>query len=113
MAQNELLMSSVFIAGFLSFFAPCTFPLLPVYIGLLTDKAGEYNKMTIGRLEINKGAIIKTMAFVLGLSTSFVILGFGAGIIGKLLINRWLLMIAGFLVFLLGIHQMDLIQFEK
>ncbi|MGX7104414.1 cytochrome c biogenesis CcdA family protein [Globicatella sanguinis] len=113
MVQNELLMSSVFIAGFLSFFAPCTFPLMPVYIGLLTDKAGEYNKMTIGKLEINKGAIIKTMAFVLGLSTSFVILGFGAGIIGKLLINRWLLTIAGFLVFLLGIHQMDLIQFEK
>ncbi|MFM1524803.1 MULTISPECIES: cytochrome c biogenesis CcdA family protein [Helcococcus] len=113
MIQNELLISSVFIAGFLSFFAPCTFPLIPVYVGFMTDKAGEYKKLKIGNLEINKGAIIKTMAFVLGLSTSFVILGFGAGIIGKVLNNRWVLTVAGLLVFLLGIHQMDLIHFEK
>lgn len=113
MIQNELLISSVFIAGFLSFFAPCTFPLIPVYVGFMTDKSGEYKKLKIGKFEINKGAIIKTMAFVLGLSTSFVILGFGAGIIGKVLNNRWVLTVAGFLVFLLGIHQMDLIHFER
>lgn len=79
----------------------------------MTDKSGEYKKLKIGRLEINKGAIIKTMAFVLGLSTSFIILGFGAGIIGGVLNNRWILTFAGFLVVLLGIHQMDLIHFEK
>ena len=110
MIQNELLISSVFIAGFLSFFAPCTFPLIPAYIGFMTDESGEYKKIKIGRFEINKGAIIKTMAFVLGISTSFVILGFGAGII---LNNKWVIIISGFLVFLLGIHQMDLIHFKK
>lgn len=89
------------------------FPLIPAYIGFMTDKSGEYKKLKIGRLEINKGAIIKTMAFVLGLSTSFIILGFGAGIIGGVLNNRWILTFAGFLVVLLGIHQMDLIHFEK
>lgn len=113
MIQNELLISSVFIAGFLSFFAPCTFPLIPAYIGFMTDESGEYKKIKIGRFEINKGAIIKTMAFVLGISTSFVILGFGAGIIGKILNNKWVIIISGFLVFLLGIHQMDLIHFKK
>lgn len=113
MIQNELLISSVFIAGILSFFAPCTFPLIPAYIGFMTDKSGEYKKLKIGRFEINKGAIIKTIAFVLGLSTSFVILGFGAGIIGGVLNNRWILTFAGFLVILLGIHQMDLIHFKK
>ena len=113
MIQNEILISSVFIAGFLSFFAPCTFPLIPVYVGFMTDKFGEYKKIKIGNLEINKGAIIKTISFVLGLSTSFVILGFGAGIVGRVLNNRWILTIAGFLVFLLGIHQMDIMHFEK
>ena len=113
MLQNELLVSSVFIAGFLSFFAPCTFPLIPVYIGLLTDKAGEYKKIKFGRYELNKGAMIKTMAFVLGLSTSFAILGFGAGVIGSVINNRWVLTAAGFLVFLLGIHQMDLIHLDQ
>lgn len=113
MIQNELLVTSVFIAGFLSFFAPCTFPLMPAYIGFLTDKSLEYKKIKLFNLEINKGAIIKTIAFVLGLSTSFVILGFGAGFIGRFISNRWLLTFAGFLVFLLGIHQMDIIHFEK
>lgn len=44
MIQNELLISSVFIAGILSFFSPCTFPLMPAYIGIMTDKSGEYKK---------------------------------------------------------------------
>lgn len=113
MIQNELLLSSVFLAGILSFFAPCTFPLLPAYIGLITDESGEYKKLRIGKFEINKGAILKTMTFVLGISTSFVILGFGAGIIGKFLNNRWILIVAGILVVLLGLHQMELIHFER
>ena len=91
MTGENLLISSVFLAGLLSFFAPCTFPLIPVYIGFMTDKSGEYRKLKIGKLEINKGGIIKTIAFVLGLSTSFVILGFGAGSIGRFLNNKYLL----------------------
>ncbi|MDO4778719.1 MAG: cytochrome c biogenesis CcdA family protein [Tissierellia bacterium] len=113
MFGEELLLSSVFVAGILSFFAPCTFPLIPVYIGFMTDEAGEYKKLKIGKLIINIGAIIKTVAFVLGLSTSFVILGFGAGALGKILNNRWVLVFAGFVVFVLGIHQMDVIHLNK
>ncbi len=113
MTGENLLISSVFLAGLLSFFAPCTFPLIPVYIGFMTDRSGEYRKLKIGKLEINKGGIIKTIAFVLGLSTSFVILGFGAGSIGRFLNNKYLLVFAGFLVLLLGIHQMDIIHFKK
>lgn len=110
MIQQEILIGSVFAAGFLSFFAPCTFPLIPVYIGLMTDESNEYKKIKIGKLEINIGAIIKTMAFVLGLSTSFVILGFGAGIFGNFINNKWIIFIAGLLVFILGIHQMGIIH---
>lgn len=113
MLGEQLLISSVFIAGLLSFFAPCTFPLIPVYIGLLTDKEQEYKKLKIGKLEVNIGAIIKTITFVLGLSTSFVVLGFGAGFLGKWLSNRWILFAAGFIVLLFGIHQMDLIHIKK
>lgn len=107
---EEILIGSVFTAGLLSFFAPCTFPLIPVYIGLMTDESNEYKKIKIGKLEINIGAIIKTIAFVLGLSTSFVILGFGSGIFGNFINNKWVILLAGFLVFILGIHQMDIIH---
>lgn len=113
MFTQELLVSTVFISGLLSFFAPCTFPLIPVYIGLLTDENGEYKKIKLASFTVNIGAIIKTMAFVLGLSTSFVILGFGAGFLGKWISNRWVLVFAGFIVLLLGIHQMDLIHIKK
>lgn len=112
MLGEQLLVSSVFLAGILSFFAPCTFPLIPIYIGIMTDESGEYQKRKIGKWEINIGAIIKTIAFVLGLSTSFIILGFGAGFLGKWLSNRWVLFGAGLLVTLLGIHQMDIIKIK-
>ncbi len=113
MFGEQVLVSSVFVAGLLSFFAPCTFPLIPVYVGLLTDEEGEYGKRKIGKLEINIGAIIKTVTFVLGLSTSFVILGFGAGFLGKAINSRWILVGAGFLVTILGIHQMDIIKIKS
>lgn len=113
MMENQLLLSSVFVAGFLSFFAPCTFPLMPAYIGIITDQNSEYKNLKFGRIFINVGAIIKTMTFVLGLATSFVILGFGAGFLGKFFSNRWIIFLGGLLVFILGLHQMEIINIEK
>ena len=98
MFHEQLLISSVFVAGFLSFFAPCTFPLMPAYIGIITDQNSEYKDISFGKISINIGAIIKTMAFILGLATSFVILGFGAGLFGKFINNRWIIFIGGLLV---------------
>lgn len=112
MLGEQLLISTVFLAGILSFFAPCTFPLIPVYIGIMTDEDGEYKKWKIGSFEINVGGIIKTMAFVFGLSTSFIILGFGSGFFGKWLSNQWVLFTAGLLVTILGIHQMEIIKIK-
>ena len=113
MVDNQLLISSVFIAGLLSFFAPCTFPLMPAYIGIITDQNGEYKSLQLGKVYINIGAIIKTITFVLGLATSFVILGFGAGAFGKLINSRWVIFIGGLLVFILGLHQMEIIHIGK
>lgn len=50
MMENQLLLSSVFVAGFLSFFAPCTFPLMPAYIGIITDQNSEYKNLKFGRI---------------------------------------------------------------
>lgn len=110
MLGSNVLMSTVFIAGLLSFFAPCTFPLIPVYIGLLTDENREYKKLKIARVEINVGAIIKTMTFVLGLSTTFIILGFGAGALGQFINSDWIIIVGGLIVIMLGIHQMDIVK---
>ena len=52
MIGQQVLISSVFIAGILSFFAPCTFPLIFIYIGLLTDFEHEYKKIPIKKQEM-------------------------------------------------------------
>ena len=112
MLGEQVLASSVFLAGILSFFSPCTFPILPVYIGILSDEDEEYKKLKIGNIQIATGAILKTIAFVLGLGMSFVLLGFGAGFLGKFLLNKWVFVIAGLILIILGIHQMDIIHIK-
>lgn len=102
MIGQQLFMSTVFMAGLLSFFAPCTFPLMPVYIGILTDneKGGKWRPF------------VKTMLFVGGLSTSFIILGFGAGALGKYINGKWFSVVTGLIVVILGFHQMGLFHMK-
>ena len=116
----------VFGAGVLSFFAPCIVPLLPVYIGFLSkgaSEAGEGTQMAPGQDEkiqpaeqkkkkfVNPRLIGQTLIFALGLSTAFIILGFGAGALGKLINNRIVLYVSGAIVILLGLHQIGLFNF--
>lgn len=112
MADNQLFMSTVFAAGLLSFFAPCILPLLPVYVSTLSaDLAGKESKnVTIGKFVIHPMLILKTFIFVSGLSTAFILLGFGAGALGNLIYNVWFFRVIGLIVILLGIHQTGLIH---
>lgn len=112
MVGEQVFMNTVFVAGLLSFFAPCILPLLPVYIGILTGEAQNRKIHKIGNLTIDGIKIIRTLAFVGGLSTSFIILGFGVGAIGSLINSRWFLIIAGLIVVVLGIHQTGLIKIK-
>ena len=74
---------SVFLQGLLSFFSPCIFPLIPLYMGYL---AGGIKKQEDGKLHYNKiKAITNTIAFVLGISFTFLLLGLGATSFGTLL----------------------------
>jgi len=102
MIGEQIFMSTVFVAGLLSFFAPCTFPLMPVYIGILTDneKGGKWRPY------------IKTLLFVGGLSTTFIILGFGAGALGRYINGRWFSLVTGLIVVMLGFHQMGLFHLK-
>jgi cytochrome c-type biogenesis protein len=112
MIGEQVLVSTVFIAGLLSFFAPCILPLLPVYFSVLSsdlEGAKEHRSfLSLGKLRINLYLVYKTMIFVAGLSTSFIILGFGAGALGAFINTQWFLRICGLLVVLLGLHQIGL-----
>jgi cytochrome c-type biogenesis protein len=90
MLSNDIFMSTVFVAGIFSFFSPCLVPLLPVYISIFAgDQSNEKYIKKIGMLSINLIVIAKTLVFVGGISTSFIILGFGAGSLGTAINSKW------------------------
>ena len=105
---QELLISSVFLAGLLSFLSPCILPLLPVYFSTLAGS--NLTEETDGNKKYNATLVIKTLLFILGISMTFVALGFGAGFFGQLLRNKTFLTVMGIVVIILGIIQTGLIK---
>lgn len=105
--NDFLYISSVFFAGILSFLSPCILPVLPVYIAYFTEE--EIQDGMKKRRILNK-SMLKAILFVSGLSTSFVLLGFGAGALGKIIYGQWFLILCGSVVILLGIYQTGLIH---
>ncbi|MGK0465615.1 cytochrome c biogenesis CcdA family protein [Clostridium sp.] len=113
MLSNDIFMGTVFVAGIFSFFSPCLVPLLPVYISIFAgDQSNEKYIKKIGMLNINLIVIAKTLVFVVGISTSFIILGFGAGSLGTAINSKWFITLCGLLVIVLGIHQTGLVHLK-
>lgn len=110
MGSEQLLFSTVFFAGIVSFLSPCILPLLPVYLSILSTSETNTKWILPNKFSINLILLAKTIVFVFGLSTSFVLLGFGAGYLGSLLYADWVLPVCGLIVILLGLHQMGLFQ---
>ena len=112
MGISNIFVSGVFAAGVLSFFSPCIFPLLPVYLGVLLDHDDKRVISIFGK-KLQWFGILKTLAFIGGLSTVFITLGYGAGFLGKLLYTDWFRYVTGGIIILLGIHQMELINIRS
>ena len=70
---NNLFAGAVFLAGVLSFFSPCVFPLLPVYLGKLAEDPGTRSFSFFG-LKVYVSPLVKTVFFITGLSTVFFII---------------------------------------
>lgn len=73
---NNLFAGAVFLAGVLSFFSPCVFPLLPVYLGKLAEDPGTRSFSFFG-LKVYVSPLVKTVFFITGLSTVFSVSGLG------------------------------------
>lgn len=97
----------VFLAGLTSFFSPCVLPLLPVYLGYLSgsDIAGEQK---------TKKVLINTIAFVLGISVTFFLLGLAFTNIAQFFTsNRNIITkVSGIIVIVFGLVQLDFIEFK-
>jgi cytochrome c-type biogenesis protein len=104
--------------GLLSFFSPCIFPLVPVYLGYLSGNdalstiLSDENSMT--RQAARRVLQINVLLFVAGISTIFFILGFFSGTMGVWFQEYlpFILKAAGLGVILFGLLQLNVIKFS-
>ena len=109
----EVTIGFAIFAGFVSFLSPCVFPLVPAYIGYLG-----------GRTIFHDGEIISSrqkwstvghgIAFILGFSIIFILLGLTFSVLGGWLYNiRGILAkIGGVVIVLFGIHMTGIFRFR-
>lgn len=111
--ESILFLISVFVAGILSFFSPCIFPLLPVYAGVLLDNQEKSQTFRFFGKEVSWSGLIRTLCFIAGISLIFFILGFGAGFLGNIFYAGWFRYVMGTIIIILGLHQMEVIHLQK
>lgn len=94
-------------AGFLSFFSPCILPMIPSYIMYITGTVSEEDVSNRRAF-----ALIRTLAFVLGFTIVFIIMGSSATFLGKIFIrNREIFAkISGLLIIVFGLNMMGIIN---
>jgi cytochrome c-type biogenesis protein len=93
-----------FLAGMASFLSPCVFSLVPAYIGYL---GGRSAASAVGGKSSRWLTLSHGVAFVLGFSVVFIILGVATSALGGLLFNlrTWLARIGGIVVIIFGLHM--------
>ena len=100
---GDITLGLAFLAGLASFLSPCVFSLVPAYVGYLSGRAaggegGKNNKFV---------TFTHGLAFVLGFSIVFILLGVAASAFGGVLydIREWLAKIGGIVVIIFGLHM--------
>ena len=93
-------------AGLVSFLAPCVLPLVPGYLAWLAGTSAADPDSRRTRL------VVTAVAFVLGFSTVFILLGATASFAGRFVANQMgvLSVIAGGIIILFGLNMLGLFQ---
>lgn len=76
-------LATAFLAGIVSFFAPCVLPLIPAYLAILTGFS--YADLTEDVARYRRRILLSSLFYVLGFSLVFVALGLSASALGLLL----------------------------
>lgn len=111
---------AAFIAGLLSFFSPCVFPLLPAYIFYITGISYKDLASLDDMPKARQEAVVHTLIFILGFSLVFVALGTTASLIGQFLfLQRDLIRYIGATIsivmglFVMGTFNSSFLNMEK
>ncbi len=100
-----------FVAGLVSFFAPCVLPLVPGYLSAVS----AVDATRLGENGLARRVVISSLPFVGGFAAVFVLLGVGAQLLGdSLLRNQFLVQeIAGFILVVFGLAFMGLLPWPE
>ena len=109
MSTLNISIGLAFLAGLASFLSPCVFSLVPAYVGYLGGRtagmqgSGKNDKIV---------AFSHGLAFVVGFSVVFILLGVAASAIGGLLydVRSWVAKIGGIVVVIFGLHMVGIIR---
>ncbi|MCL4257192.1 MAG: cytochrome c biogenesis protein CcdA [Anaerolineales bacterium] len=96
-----------FLAGLASFLSPCVFALVPVYVGYLSGRvAGTKEQPDTWH------SFLHGLAFVLGFSVVFILLGLFSAALGQFLFSftRLLSQVGGVIVILFGLHLSGILR---
>ncbi len=100
-------------AGVVSFLSPCVLPLVPAYLSFVAGTTVEHDGQGGAALGSGTRSVLPAaLAFVLGFSLVFVMLGATASAISGLLFDHFTLIarVAGVVVILFGLHYLGLFR---
>jgi cytochrome c-type biogenesis protein len=110
--NHNITLLAAFAAGFLSFVSPCVLPLIPGYISFVSGISVEEMRGDVAPTTSRMQVFFTSLAFVLGFSIVFVLLGASATAIGKLMFAKLPLLskIAGGILIVFGLHTMGVFR---
>ena len=97
------------LAGLASFLSPCVLALVPAYVGYLGGRSVSSDGIVV---ENRWQTFSHGVAFVVGFSLVFVLLGVAASALGGLLfsVREWIARVGGAIVILFGLHTLGMIN---
>lgn len=110
--EFDVTLTGAFFAGLLSFVSPCVLPLVPPYLCYIAGVSMDQFTGTDNEQRAANRVFFSALAFVLGFSTIFVLLGAGASVIGQTLkqYSTILSYIAGGVIIIMGLHFLGIFR---
>ena len=111
MSASHLTVGLAFLAGLVSFVSPCVLPLVPAYLCFLTGSSLE-ELQSAPTTNARASAMTHALAFILGFTAVFVLLGLTASAIGSMLSDnkRLIAQVGGVIVIVLGLQMMGVLR---
>src|SRR3989338_1204499 len=107
------LITPALIAGIFTFLAPCTFPLVPAYLGFISGVSAEDLKDPTRGKQARRKIFLNGLLFIIGFSAVFILMGTLIGFVGAQFLapyRFWLGRIGGVFVIIFGLFMLNVLK---